>query len=158
MARNTSTPSSEMLIALLGGSSFEGVRVSRDELRHLLHFYKISDQVRAQLVAEAKVKHEVYIERIKKENEGLSKFDQHFVPLPFDGDAVWRFIEAGDERNMFREAAHDGLRIMAFLSKYLEPDQDPVKLVIQMAVAADFDVSPEDAAWADEPNCTDDDE
>lgn len=55
-------------------------------------------------------------------------------------------MEAGMHRNMFRHVERDGLRVMAFLSKYLEPGQDPVKLVAQLCMEAGHDV-PNDYDW-----------
>lgn len=57
--------------------------------------------------------------------------------------------EVGADRNMLRYAAHDGLRIMAWLARSAETGEDPLKLVIRMAIDQGFDVDPEDVAYAD---------
>lgn len=57
-------------------------------------------------------------------------------------------MEAGADRNMFREAEQDGLRIVAWLSKFVEPGEDPLKAVILMAADAGWDVSSEDYEYA----------
>ncbi len=51
---------------------------------------------------------------------------------------------AGVTRNLFRYAQADGLRVMAFLSKYLEQGQDPVRLQQELMVEAGFDVQLEE--------------
>lgn len=53
---------------------------------------------------------------------------------------IQRLHEAGDNRNVFRYTNHDGLRVMALLSKYLEPNEDPVTFIAQALADAGFDV------------------
>lgn len=48
---------------------------------------------------------------------------------------------AGDIRNLMRYADIDGLRVMAFLSRYLEPGEDPVRLLQNALSDAGYDVS-----------------
>lgn len=45
---------------------------------------------------------------------------------------VHKFALAGAERNLDRHVAADGVRLMAFLSPFLELGQDPVALVAQL--------------------------
>lgn len=52
--------------------------------------------------------------------------------------------------NMFRHAEHDGLRVIAWLAKYLEQGQDPLKEIVKMVVDRGYDVNPSDVAWAEE--------
>jgi hypothetical protein len=54
-----------------------------------------------------------------------------------------------DDLTACREAAHHGLRIMAFLADKLEVGEDPVQLVAKMAIAFGMDVDPETADWCD---------
>ena len=58
-------------------------------------------------------------------------------------------LQAGADRNMFRHAEHDGLRLLAWLAKWVEPGTDPLKVLVQVAVAAGWNVDPEDAEWAE---------
>lgn len=50
-----------------------------------------------------------------------------------------RWNETGKIRNLFRHVEHDGLRVMAFLSRFLEPDEDPVAFVAKLCADAGFD-------------------
>jgi len=55
--------------------------------------------------------------------------------------------QAGADRNLFRHAEHDGLRIIAWLAKFVEPGTDPLKTVVQLAIDSGLDVSPTDIEW-----------
>ena len=56
-----------------------------------------------------------------------------------DGDEA-ELERAVNERELFRHLEIDGLRVMAFLSRYLGNDRDPVRLLQEMAVDCGFDV------------------
>lgn len=60
-----------------------------------------------------------------------------------------RMYQAGADINMMRHAEEDGLRIVAWLARYVEPGADPLKTIVQMAVEAGWDVDPVDAEWAE---------
>jgi len=55
-----------------------------------------------------------------------------------------RFHCAGSYRNLMRYVEQDGLRVMAFLGKFLEKDEDPVQLVAKGLAALGFDAPIED--------------
>lgn len=59
-------------------------------------------------------------------------------------------IQAGNDRNLLRHATLDGQRMIAWLARYVEPGEDPVKLLIQMAAAYGMDVDPEDIDFSEE--------
>ena len=61
-----------------------------------------------------------------------------------------KLSQAGADCNMFRHAEHDGLRVIAWLAKYVEPGQDPLKEIVKMAVDRRYDVNPSDVIWAEE--------
>lgn len=46
----------------------------------------------------------------------------------------------GAVRNLFRHIESDGLRLMAFLSKYLEREEDPVQMIAMALSDAGFDI------------------
>lgn len=56
-------------------------------------------------------------------------------------------MKAGMFRNLTRDVEVDGVRLMSVLAPYLEKDQDPVKLLIQVLVEAGIAVS-NDVDWA----------
>lgn len=59
-------------------------------------------------------------------------------------------MAAGARRNALREAEADGLRLMAWLAKYVPVGSDPLKTLVTMAGDAGLDVDAEDLEWADE--------
>ena len=56
-----------------------------------------------------------------------------------DPQGVHKFHLAGAELNLDRYVAADGVRVMAFLSRFLEDGQDPVALVAQLLAEAGYD-------------------
>lgn len=58
-------------------------------------------------------------------------------------------MQAGADRNALRQAACDGMRLLAWLAKYVPPGEDPLKTLVQVTARAGFDVSPADIDWAD---------
>jgi hypothetical protein len=59
------------------------------------------------------------------------------------------FLQAGADRNAMRHAEVDGLRLLAWISRYVEPGEDPLKLLVQLTVDAGYDVDPTDVDWVD---------
>ena len=59
------------------------------------------------------------------------------------------FLRAGAMRNLMRYAERDGLRLMAFLSRYMEAGEDPVKLAAHLCIEAGYDV-PDVSEWLEE--------
>lgn len=76
----------------------------------------------------------------------------------YDGAMVnWRkwqdplpLMQAGVARNAVRDAQVDGLRLLAWIAKYVEPGHDPLKTLVQFAAEAGMPVCSEDVEWADE--------
>jgi len=58
-------------------------------------------------------------------------------------------MQAGADRNMVRHAEADGVRLVAWLAKYVPEGEDPLKTLVQLAVDAGWDVDPIDVTWAD---------
>lgn len=67
----------------------------------------------------------------------------------FSDDDSGILEQAGTDRNLIRHARCDGLRVMAFLSRFLEPGEDPVKFLARVLGDACFDVDPTDSEWAE---------
>lgn len=63
------------------------------------------------------------------------------------------FMQAGADRNAIRHAQCDGLRMVAWIAKFVPAGMDPLKTLIGLAVDGGFDVSPEDIEFAE---CDDD--
>ena len=60
------------------------------------------------------------------------------------------FYRTGGQRNMFRRVQHDGLRLMAAISPFIEEGEDPVKLVLKALVSLGFDVTVDPEWFADD--------
>ena len=73
-----------------------------------------------------------------------------FTPEKGDTPEVVTMMQAGADRNAMRHASCDGLRMLAWLAKYVPAGEDPVKTLVQFAVSAGCDVDPEDIEWSTE--------
>lgn len=145
---NASTPSAKRMGDLLGHASYEGVEFTRDQYRALLRLYGFSLN-QDQAVAETKACYDANVAATVETNNNRKSYDREIpLPPPFDEVGVRRLYEDGAGRNMFRHAKHDGMRVMAYLSRALSPGEDPVKLIVQLLADAGHDVDPEDSAWA----------
>ena len=56
-------------------------------------------------------------------------------------------LDAGALRNVLRRAEHDGLRMVAWLARYLDPGEDPMKFLVQAVIDAGGDVDSADVEW-----------
>ena len=56
-------------------------------------------------------------------------------------------IQAGHDMGVIRDAERDGKRIVAWLAKHVEPGEDPLKLVIRMAIEFGLEVEAPDVDW-----------
>jgi hypothetical protein len=65
--------------------------------------------------------------------------------------------QAGADRNTVRHAEADGLRLLAWIAKYVPEGEDPLKTLVQLASEAGFEVDPADAAWANGDEVTEED-
>lgn len=80
------------------------------------------------------------LERLRK----LYKFEQ-LSQGDYGANALLR---AGDTVNILRHAEADGMRLVAWISKLCEGSEDPLKVLVRMAVEAGFDVDAQDVDWA----------
>jgi len=105
----TTTPTSDAVIRLLGGRTFDAVALTWDELRSIQRLYGYT-----------------------AEPAGESRC----------------MMQAGADRNAIRHAQEDGLRLVAWLASYLEPGEDPLRLLVRLVSRAGYDVGAEDFEWA----------
>lgn len=152
---NKHAPSDKLSLDLLGpGGEFNGVTFTLDQVRRLRIVYKFNNGKRVEAwIEEARKGHlQAVAQWEKMRDETLAKYGRfnERPPLPFDADGLRRLYATADDRNVFRLAERDGLRVLAFLARYLNAGEDPLKLVIRLAADADYDVSPDDVEWADE--------
>ena len=152
-----STPLSWTMIQLLGsGPMWDGVTVTKTQYQHLRKAYEFDNKVTDAQVEDLRASREVQATR---HAEKMEEWDARpypasyekppLAPEPFDEQASRNFLTAGEDINLGCHMKRDGMRIIAYLSKWLEPGQDPMKLIVMMASDARFDVDFEDTEWAD---------
>ena len=124
--RITTTPVAETMIQLLGGEFSGSVCCTQQQVHDLRRLYGFQPDP----------------EVSRKPNRSVRPSD------PIDHSST-PLACAGSIRNMFRAAETDGLRMIAWFAKWCEPDTDPVKALIQLAIDAGWDVDPEDVAWVE---------
>lgn len=143
------TPVTAALVALLGGETLRDVALSHDQMnavRRLYGFVPERPNQRPEPPTPPKPTDFGMVwefERARRDHE-----------LAMQRHASWEdpigLMQAGSDRNAFRHAEADGLRIVAWLAAFVERGGDPLKLVVQLAMDAGFDVDPNDATWASE--------
>lgn len=58
-------------------------------------------------------------------------------------------LQAGADIGLLRCAQLDGIRLVAWLGRYLEAGEDPLKLLIRMVSDLDYEVDARDVEWAE---------
>lgn len=58
------------------------------------------------------------------------------------------FFQAGADRNLIRHAQLDGLRLVAWLAKYLQEGDDPLAYIVGVMADSGMEVDIEDVEWA----------
>jgi hypothetical protein len=82
-----------------------------------------------------------YRRLMEEYDKAMVKWRKWEDPLPL--------MQAGAARNAIRDAQVDGLRLLAWIAKYVEPGHDPLKTLVQFAAEAGMPVSSEETEWAD---------
>lgn len=124
------TPRSSEILGLIGGGLVhEGLALTNDEVRALRKLY---DEPRKPLLEEEP----------SYGGRGQSQ-------------KLEDFHQAGADRNLIRNAKLDGLRIVAWLAKYVDKNEDPLAFLVSVMADSGMDVDHEDIEWvhgtADEP-------
>ena len=147
------TPDDVFVIKTLGGKQCNGVTFTDDQLRALRRAYGFSDTHNQSVVEGMRQDHEVRVTAFEKTLLEALPYKREELerkrPKPFDAEGLTTFLESGDNVNLFRHAERDGLRIMGAISRFLEPGEDPVKLVLRLAVEAGYDVDV-DPEWLED--------
>jgi len=60
------------------------------------------------------------------------------------------FLQAGADVNLYRHAEVDGLRLVAWIARFIAPGADPLKALILLASEAGWNVDLEDIEYAQE--------
>ena len=142
-----STPSAATSIALLGGSRYEGVTVTRDERDALERLYGFDLDAAADDAREFEwTAHATALTAHKEAEAKRSRWDPPLRTPTANPGGVARLAREGAIRNLFRHAEADGLRMVAVAARYLEPGEDPVKFLLSLMDRAGWDVR-EDSDW-----------
>ena len=131
----TTPRNSEVLGLIGGGLVHEGLALTNDEVRALRKLYGYEPRKRPHLSEEEEPSYP-YGSRDKSQK-------------------VEDFHQAGADRNLIRHAQLDGLRLVAWLAKYVDKDEDPLAFLVSVMADSGMDVDIEDVDWvhgtADDP-------
>lgn len=144
------TPRTGKMVELLGPGAVSGsICFSSGETRHLDRIYEFHPEeglfkkpTELVLVDIPEGADSFQVHQIERENARRTKAWEN-------QKSVEKFMQAGADRNMLRYAEADGLRLIGWLARYCSPGEDPLKVLINIAVQAGLDVDYEDAEWAD---------
>lgn len=162
----TTTPSADELISIFGGVTVDGVTFSTEEFRYVARLYGYQKEPTPDKPPPPTAPDRAafpnalaYESALRKYEVDMRMYEKRASPESLE--QLRQFMQAGADKNMLRYAARDGLRLIAWLARYVSPGGDPLKLLIQMANAAGFDVWPADTLWAEDdedPEETDDED
>ena len=150
------TPRASMMMQPLGvGIAAGSVALTGDELAAIRRIYGFTKEPpNAKPAAPLAPKEEDFQDRWAFERAHAN----HEAALK--AHASWtdprQFMQAGADLNAIRAAEVDGLRLLAWLARYVPPGADPLKHLVQAAADAGWDVDPADVAWADDDDEADD--
>ncbi len=148
---SVTTPLAADMIRLLGGGvQHEGVTFSHDETRRLNKLYGYTPEAPRQRPPKPEPPHQGrldYREEIDYKN-AVNAWEGWTDPRAF--------FQAGADLHMARSALHDGLRLVAWLARYVPAGTDPLKTLIQAVSQAGWtDVDWADVAWANDEEVSD---
>lgn len=146
---DVTTPFAATMMQLIGvGGTFENVAFSKTEIRNLKKLYGFeAEKPNKKPPPPEAPKREDFgsdwdFERAQRDHkEALKRHADWKDPLPL--------MQAGADRNLYRHVRGDGLRLAAYIAKFCEPGEDPLKVLIRMAIDAGYAVDPEDVSWAE---------
>jgi len=148
MKHKTATKMDNVTSSLLGGERYKGITFTHQQIRQLEKFYNFNtgeaDRFADKTVELEKRNYEKkYEKEIEESTISLFKREPRFPPKP-DYDLIREESKnlslAGTNRNVMRHTELDGLRLMGFLSKWLEPGNDPVSFVGRLMSDIGYDI------------------
>jgi hypothetical protein len=149
----STTPRAGALVLLLGGFRTGPVSLNQDELRALraLYGHVVEQPWKKPAPPEPPPDLPGTFSPQEKQDHDRALW-AHKVDM--EAHSKWKdpsaFHQAGSDRNLARDMEADGLRMVAWIARYLVPGEDPVRALVTLAVDAGWDVDPEDVQWADE--------
>lgn len=161
------TPMDAVVITLMGGQRHGGVMLTRHQLAALGKVYQFDMDYKGRKAKEALAAHvrrhecrvidwdrkveeyEAWFSK-PKNTRGSRPQDPRRGPygecdvkrptlMPFDEASVAAFHASADNVNILKYAEHDGVRVMAFLARLLEPGEDPVQFIEGLCIEAGYD-------------------
>lgn len=136
------------MIQLLGvGVRHEGVVLGRDEFTRIQKLYGyVKEQAREKPAPPSPPKRADF-DSARAYEDARRGYEKHVRWL-----AEWEdprsYLQAHADRDALRHAVADGLRLLAWLAKYVPSGSDPLKALIQIASDAGWDVDLVDYEWA----------
>jgi hypothetical protein len=144
-----STPRAAEMVNLLGGASSGAVTLTSDEKRAIDRLYGfVPEQPRQRPERPVEPRREDFADwashdaAVRAHKAALEAWQKWTDPR--------QFMQAGANRNVFRHAKADGLRMLAWIARHMQPGDDPVKALVRLAVDAGWDVDPADVDWCNE--------
>ena len=139
----TSTAGSADMVSLLGGTSLYGVTFTKTELRNVSDFYGVDPEQSKALAdaGHAEALEAAAVAMAKPKRYSWESSTSVKVPTEKDRKAVETFLDAGTNLATLRQATIEGLRLMAYLSHFLQAGEDPVALVHNMCRDAGYDTT-----------------
>lgn len=155
MSQVTTPRAAQMMLLLGAATKYKSLALTGDEFRAVKRLYGFKPELPNKKPdpppapdPESFKDHWRYQDAVLKHTQALKAHASWEDPLPM--------MQAGADRNVMRTVEADGLRLVTWIAKFVPPGEDPLAHLIQAAVAAGWDVEPEDAEWAgadfDEPD------
>ncbi len=142
-------PDNIATIALLGGARYGNVTITISQQRAFERLYGFDLASAAQEARQcASDGHKAAMEEFEAAKAKAPEWQRRDMrpPKPPDLDAAADFAVSGSVRNMFRDAAADGLRLAALIARFVKPGDDPVRVLAGLMIDAGWDVGV-DPAW-----------
>lgn len=142
------TPRAIAMIKLLGGARFGSIALTRDEFKAIQKLYGFTEEPptmppeppQLPVLGDFNTRYE-YDEALREHERAAQRH------------ASWsdtrELLQAGADRNAMRHAEADGLRLVAWLAKFVPRGEDPLKHLVQIVCDAGLDVDHEDLEWAE---------
>lgn len=144
----TTTPRAGVMLNLLGGVTAGPIALTGDEFRAIKKLYGFKPEKPHKKPPPPEPPKEKDFSKPWEYREALQKHE-----LALEAHARWEspqpMMQAGADRNAIRHAEQDGLRLLAWLAKFITAGEDPLKSLVQLACDAGWDVDGDDIAWSE---------
>lgn len=141
------TPSAALLIEFLGAKIFGSIALTTGQFRAIQNLYGFVQEKPNKKPDSPKPPNREDFSADWEYRSAAQEYER-ILKLHEKWEDPKDFLQAGSDRNAMRYAEADGLRIIAWLAKYIPAGEDPLKHVIQFAVEAGLSVNSEDVDWA----------